>query len=326
MRILIASPIDAAALSRLRQDHDVVCAAGAGEEQLCRLVVDREAIVFRSGVTLSRQVLVCAPDLRLLIRAGSGFENVDLEYLDGRGIEFLRIPEPGAKAVAEMAFALMLGLARNLVQADRLLRQGRWAKHELTGFGLQGKVLGVVGAGSIGQRVGQLGAAWGMQVLGCVEHPSLIAAAKLKEYGMRLADLDDVLSVSDFVSVHVPLQASTRNLLGAPALARMKPGAFLMNLARGGVVDETALYRELTTPGRLRGAALDVHAREGEGEISVLADLPNVILTPHLGAGTFDAQHEIGQRILEIISEHAASPGAAASDGDGPRVSSVKVA
>jgi len=306
MRILVVSPIDREALGELRRQHDVVVALDAGEHALDQIVRDREAIVFRSGVNLSQDILSSAPDLRLLIRAGSGFDNVDLDHLRRQGIEFIRIPEPGAKAVAEMAFALMLALARNLLVADRLLRQGHWAKHQLTGYGLQGKVLGIVGAGNIGIRVGQLGAAWGMEVLGCVERPSPAIAARLSEHGIRLTGLDEVLAASDFVSVHVPLQPSTRHLLDAARLARMKPGAFLVNLSRGGVVDEEALRRELTTEGRLRGAALDVHAREGEGQVSILADLPNVILTPHVGASTIDAQREIGQRIVKIVSEHAA--------------------
>ena len=216
------------------------------------------------------------------------------------GLHLVRIPEPGAKAVAEMAFALMLALSRNLGQADRLTRRGDWAKHQLIGYLLWGKTLGIVGAGNIGSRVGELGAAWGMRVLGCIEYPSPLKGERLIEKGIRLANLKEVLSSSDYISLHVPLKPSTRYLIGEEALAMMKPEAVLVNLARGGVVDEAALLRALQRK-QLRAAALDVHESEGPGKISPLAGLPNVLLTPHIGAGTFDSQREIGERIIQIV-------------------------
>lgn len=306
MRILIISPIDPDAIARLRERHDVVCAFGADEPALRALIPDREVIVFRSGVTVSAEVMELAPELKLLVRAGSGFDNIDLDYLQRRGLVMTRIPEPSAKAVAELAFTQMLVLARNVIEADRKWRQGIWAKHEITGYLLTGKVLGIVGAGNIGSRVGQMGAAWGMEAIGCVDPPSPQIAAELREKGIRLTDFDEVVSRADFLSIHVPLMPSTRNLLDAKALARMKPGAFLVNTSRGGVVDEQALYRELTTEGRLRGAALDVHANEGNGNISPLAELPNVLLTPHIGANTVDTQREIGERVISIIESFVA--------------------
>ncbi len=304
MRILIASEIAAEAIEQLRCDHEVRCAFGAREEKLKSEIAGCEAIIFRSGVNISADVMRASPELRLLIRGGSGFDNVDLGYVQRHGLQFIRIPEPGAKAVAEMAFALMLSLARNVVRGDQLLRQGRWAKQELTGHALGGKVLGIVGAGNIGSYVGRLGAAWDMQVVGCVGNSSPQSETRLLQQGIHPAEFDEVIRTADFLSLHVPLTDSTRNLIDAEALARMKPGAFLINLARGGVVDEFALYNELTSGGRLGGAAMDVHAREGNGCISILAALPNVILTPHIGAGTFDAQREIGRRVLELVKLH----------------------
>jgi phosphoglycerate dehydrogenase-like enzyme len=283
----------------------VVCSYSADEATQRAAIADREVFVFRSGVTISAEVMECAPDLKLLVRAGCGFDNIDLPYIERRGLTLVRIPQPAAKAVSELAFTQMLVLARRILEADSKLRQGIWAKHDLNGYLLTGKVLGIVGAGNIGSRLGQLAAAWDMEVIGCVEHPSPRLGAELHKKGIRLTDLNKVLTKSDFVSIHVPLKDSTRNLIGAAALSRMKPGAFLVNTSRGGVVDEQALLRELTSPGRLRGAALDVHAAEGPGKISPLAHLPNVLLTPHIGAGTVDSQREIGQRILAIIDEFA---------------------
>jgi D-3-phosphoglycerate dehydrogenase / 2-oxoglutarate reductase len=307
MKILIASSIYPDAIAQLRLRHDVVCAFGADEETLKKQIAGCEALIFRSGVQITADVMRAAPELELIMRAGSGIDNIDLDYVREKDIKLVRIPGPGAKAVAEMSFALMLGLARNVLKADRLLRQGYWAKQELTGHLLQGKVLGIVGAGNIGIQVGRLGDAWGMEVLGCVEHPSPETAARLSQYGIELAPLKAVLASSDFVSLHVPLKETTRHLINEERLAKMKPGAFLVNLARGGVVDEAALYEALCS-GRLAGAALDVHAQEGHGKISPLAELDNVILTPHIGAGAIDSQREIGDIVMETIRSHTAEP------------------
>lgn len=306
MRILIASPIEPGTISRLREHHDVVCAFDATPDVLQSVIQDRDLLVFRSGVSITAQVMECAPDLKVLIRAGSGLDNVDVEYVRRRGLELVRIPTPSAQAVAEMAFALMLALSRRLFEADRSMRQGRWAKYELYGTLLSGKVLGIVGAGNTGSRVGEVGAMWGMEVLGCVEHPSPERGAGLAEKGIRLTGFDEVISASDYVSVHVPVKESTWHLIDAGVLAQMKPGSVLINLGRGGVVDEQALAEALTRGDTLVGAALDVHEVEAEGNLSPLAGLPNVILTPHIGATVTDTQREIGRRVREHVERYAA--------------------
>ena len=301
MRILIASPIDPATIRQLECDHDVRCVFNADQQTLKQAICDRDVAVFRSGVQFDAEVLRSAPQLKMLVRAGSGTDNVDLDYIAESGLQFVRIPEPGAKAVAEMAFAMMLALARNLIPADQQWRKGHWVKQQMTGCAVSGKVLGIIGAGNIGTYTGRLGAAWDMQVLGCVEHPSASVKAELAAQGIQLADFDRVISSSDFICVHCPLTERTRNLIGAAELARVKPGAFLVNLARGGVVDERALFDFLEEGTLLRGAALDVHENEGDEKVSPLAGLSNVILTPHIGASTSDAQHEIGLRVISLI-------------------------
>ena len=300
MRILVASQIAPAALTTLQERHDVRTLIGASEDDLAAAAVDREAIVFRSGVSIGPGVLA-APDLRLLVRAGSGLDNLDLATVRERGIELVRIPGPGAQAVAELTFGLMIALARSIVLADRHLRSAHWAKSELVGYNLRGKRLGIVGLGSIGSRVAALGSAWGMHPIGVVERPSEERSRAFAQQGIDLADLDRVLAEGDFISLHVPLSSNTRGMIGAAELAKIKPGAFLVNIARGGVVDEAALFDALQPGGRLRGAALDVHVAEGEGKRSPLADLPNVVLTPHIGAQTIDAQEEIGREVVAII-------------------------
>jgi phosphoglycerate dehydrogenase-like enzyme len=313
VKILIASRIDPGAESRLRDAHDVTCAYGAPGPELRAALADRESLVFRSGVVIDEAAIAAAPALRLIVRGGSGMDNIDLAAVERRGIRFVRIPGPGAQAVAEHAFALMLALARNLLVADRLMRQGRFAKHEMTGWLLHGKTLGVVGAGNIGSKVGRMGVAWGMRVLGCTENGGAKESERLARLGIRKTGFDELLHRSDFVSVHVPLHASTRKLFDAAAFAKMKRGAFLVNLARGGVVDEAAL-REALLSGHLAGAGLDVHEQEGDGKRSPLADLDDVVLTPHVGASTHDSQREIGEEIVRTID--AFEGGADAGTGE----------
>jgi len=299
MKILIVSPIDPDAIEVLQSKYDVVCVFNPSKERLEELIADREVLIFRSGVNINAGLMEQAPNLGLLIRAGSGIDNLDVDYVKERGLKLVRVPEPGAKAVAEMTFAMFLALSRKLFDADRSMRQARWAKYELSGYLLTGKMLGIVGAGNIGSRVGRMGAAWGMNVIACDENNSAEFSNKLRKENIRLTSFDEVINSSDYISLHTPLNDSTRHMFGQEVFSRMKPGAFLVNIARGGVVDEEALYQELTDAGKLGGAGLDVHENEGEGKLSPLAKLPNVILTPHIGAMTIDSQHEIGLRVIE---------------------------
>jgi D-3-phosphoglycerate dehydrogenase len=310
MNVLIASSIDGEAIERLEQEHQVIRAfPNNGEESLRALIRDCEALVFRSGIRVSADLMGCAPGLKLLVRAGSGMDNLDVEYAQKRGMHLVRIPQPSARAVAEMAFAFMLALSRRLLEADHSMRNGRWEKHEFSGYLLRDKTLGVVGIGNTGSCVAEMGVAWGMRVIGCVQHPSREREGGFCEKGIRMLEFDQVIADADYLSIHVPLKDNTRRLLDADALSRMKPGAYLINLARGGIVDEQALYESLTTPGGLRGAALDVHEHEGQDCISPLSGLDNVILTPHIGAMAIDAQREIGQKVVETINAFANANG-----------------
>jgi D-3-phosphoglycerate dehydrogenase / 2-oxoglutarate reductase len=304
VKILLASSIDPGAIETLERDHDVVRAFNAPEERLAELVEDREAVVFRSGVSISARVIDAAPNLNLLVRAGSGLDNIDVPHAAARGIQVVRVPGSSAQPVAEMTFALLLSVARNVTLADRLLREGHWPKATLGGPLLTGKTIGIIGAGRIGSRVGEMGAAWGMRAIGCVDRGSAAVDASLAARGITLTDFDTVVAESDFLCLHVPLDERTRHFIDADVLGRMKPGSFLVNLARGGVVDEQALHAALTEGGTLRGAALDVHELEGEGVVSALATLPNVVLTPHIGAMAWDAQRLIGERVVELLRAH----------------------
>lgn len=304
MKILLASSIDPAAIEALERDHDVVRAFNAPEERLAELVQDREAVVFRSGVQISAAVLDAAPNLALLVRAGSGLDNVDLARAEERGLQVVRVPGSSAQPVAEMTFALLLSLVRKVTLADRQIREGHWPKAQLGGPLLTGKTIGIVGAGRIGSRVGEMAAAWGMRAIGCVDRNTPQVAAALAARGITLTDFDTVVAESDFLCLHLPLDEQTRHIIDARVLSRVKKGSFLVNMARGGVVDEKALLAELTEGGKLLGAALDVHEREGDGVVSPLAELPNVVLTPHIGAMAWDAQRLIGERVVELLRAH----------------------
>ena len=301
MKIFVASPIDEEAVETLKKQHDVLSAYNTSGDELKEIISDREVLVFRSGIKINADLLESAPNLKLIVRAGSGVDNIDLDYVYERGIEFHRIPGPGAEAVAEIAFAFMLALSRRLFEADKTMREARWEKYQLSGYLIRRKVLGIIGMGDIGAHVADMGRAWNMQVIGCVEKFSLERAAKFHRSEIDLLGFDQVIEHSDYLCLHVPLKDNTRNLINADVLARVKPGSYLVNLARGGVVDEQALYDSLMKGDRLRGAALDVHKNEGEGKLSPLASLANVILTPHIGAMAFDAQREIGHIAVEIV-------------------------
>ena len=303
MNILIASSISKPAIEELKKKHNVICAFNASEEELISQMGDRDLLIFRSGVKISERVMRAGLELKFLIRAGSGLDNLDVDYANKRGLELKRIPEPGAKAVAELSFAFMLALSRNLLYVDSEWRKGHWVKGKTTGYLLRGKVLGIVGAGNIGSLVGEMGSAWGMTVLGCVDNECYTKENEeyLASKGIRLTSFEEVITKADYLSIHVPLSESTRNLIDKKVLSKMKQGSYLMNLARGGVVNEKDLLEELTNGGRLRGAGLDVHENEGEGKISPFASLQNVVLTTHMGAQTIDSQREIGERVLEIV-------------------------
>lgn len=301
MRILVVSPLDPHTVGVLESTDNVRLAVNADLATLCAAIHDREVVILRSGVQLSEDVLTNAPDLRLIVRAGSGLDNIDIDGARERGIRVVRVPGMSAQPVAEFTFALLLSLSRKVSLADRLLRRGHWPKADLGGPLLQGKTLGIVGAGSIGSRVGEMAAAWGVRVLGCVAHPNETVRQRLQDRGITLTEAAEVVAEADFLSLHVPLDDITRHMIDAKTLSQMRPGSMLINVARGGVVDEEALYDALTSDGGVAAAAVDVHEREGEGTMSRFAELPNVVLTPHIGAMALDSQRLIGDRVTELI-------------------------
>jgi D-3-phosphoglycerate dehydrogenase / 2-oxoglutarate reductase len=301
VKILLASPIDPQAVDSLSRTFEVRMPTGPTPSELAAAAAGCDVVVLRSGVMLSADVMSAAPELRLVVRAGSGLDNIDLDYARDHGVRVLRVAGMSGPPVAEFTFALLLSLARNVTLADRLLRDAHWPKPKLGGSLLRGKVLGIVGAGNIGGLVGEMGHALGMRVLGCVGRPSEAIADSLAGRGIELVGFEEIVERADFMTLHVPLDEKTHHMIDASVLDRMRPGSHLVNVARGGVVDEKALYEALTVGDTVAGAALDVHEVEGEGTVSPLAGLPNVVLTPHIGAMALDSQRLIGERVLELI-------------------------
>lgn len=295
------------ALDRLRERGELAfydSAPGSVDELVDRLRGAAAVVNVRMATPFDARTLDRLPDLRLISVVATGIENVELEAATARGVIVSNVPGTSTVSVAELTFGLLLSLVRKVSLADRLLRDGHWPKAQLGGPLLAGKTLGVVGAGRIGSRVGEMGAAWGMRAIGCVDTVNSAVATALAERGVTLTDFDTVVSEADFLCLHLPLDEHTRHIVDARVLSRMKDGSFLVNVARGGVVDEQALYTELTEGDRVLGAALDVHESEGEGVVSPLAALPNVVLTPHIGAMAWDAQRLIGERVVELLGAH----------------------
>jgi D-3-phosphoglycerate dehydrogenase len=245
-----------------------------------------EGLIVRSTTKVDAGMMSRASGLKVIGRAGVGVDNIDLAVASTRGIAVFNAPGGNTNAAAELTMALMLALARRLPEADRAIREGRWDRTSFKGIELKGRTLGLVGAGRIGGEVARRCQVFGMEVL--VYDPYL-TEERAEQLGVRLVSLDDVVENADVISCHVPLTDETRGLIDAHLLGRMKDRVLVINASRGGVIDETALAKALQD-GTVAGAALDVYEREPLSPESPLRDAPNLVLTPHLGASTEEAQ------------------------------------
>ena len=273
---------------------------GLSEEQLVEAVAEVDALVVRSATRITRAVLEAAGRLRVVGRAGIGVDNVDCAAATERGVVVMNTPTGNATTTAEHAIALLVSLARHVPRADRGVRTGRWSKKGLTGTELTGKTLGVVGLGRIGRLVAARAQGLSMRV--AAYDPYLLQAGKGSPLaGVELMELEPLLAGADFLTLHVPLTEATRGLISWEELARIKPGARLINASRGGVVDEEALLDALAE-GRLAGAALDVLEQEPPPEDHPLLAREDVILTPHLGASSTEAQARVAVDIARQVS------------------------
>ncbi len=270
---------------------------GLPPEELRTAVDGAAALVIRSATQVTEEVLAAGRDLVVVGRAGIGLDNVDVEAATRRGVMVVNAPQSNVLSAAEHTIALLLAQARNIPQADADLRSGEWNRSRWEGVELHGKTLGIVGLGRVGVLVAQRALAFGMQLLA---HDPFVSTERARQLGVHLvADLQDLVRQADFLTIHLPKTAETLGLVSAGLLEHAKPTLRIVNTARGGIVDETALADALRE-GRIAGAALDVFATEPTTE-SPLFTLPSVVVTPHLGASTAEAQDKAGQTIAEQI-------------------------
>jgi len=296
-RILIADPLAEAGLEILRAAGMEIHLLSADERpRLHEIVADFDALVVRSMTQVDRSLLEAGRQLKVVGRAGIGVDNVDVAAATERGILVVNAPTANLVSATEHTFALLLALARNVTAANVSLAAGEWNRKQFLGCELHGKTLGVVGLGRIGQGVAARARAFGMKV---VAYDPFLDASAARRLDVELAELDEVLASADVVSLHTPLTDQTRDLIDSRRIALMKPGAILVNCARGGIVDETALLEALED-GRLGGAALDVFAEEPPTDRG-LVNHPRVVATPHIGAQTREAQVRVATETAKMI-------------------------
>jgi D-3-phosphoglycerate dehydrogenase len=303
MKIVIADKITARGVDLLREaGWSVVSAPFDAGAPLAAELADADALVVRSATRVTAELLESAPRLRVIGRAGAGVDNIDLDAATRRGVLVMNTPGSNAVSVAELAFALLLSLARAVPQLHSSLQAGRWEKTAFPGTELRGKTLGLLGFGRVGMEMARRARAFEMRVVAC---DPFVGPEVGREEGVEMLSFDELLARSDWLSLHASLSTSTDRILNAAALAKMKRGARLINTARGELVDEEALAAALRS-GHLAGAAIDVFTEEPPRN-SPLLSLPNVIATPHMGAATEEAQGEVSYVIAEQIRDYLAN-------------------
>jgi D-3-phosphoglycerate dehydrogenase len=296
-RVLVTEKIAERGLGRLREaGHEVDVQEGLGHDALVAAVPGAQALVVRSATKVDAEVLEAGRDLVVVGRAGIGLDNVDVAAATQRGVMVVNAPQSNVLSAAEHTMALLLAQARNVPQAHAALRAGQWERSRWEGVELHGHVLGVVGLGRVGALVAQRALAFGMRL---VAYDPFVSAERARQMGVELMGLDELFRASDFVTVHLPKTPETVGLVGRDLLAQARPGLRIVNTARGGIVDESALY-EAIRDGRVGGAALDVFAEE-PCTSSPLFELDSVVVTPHLGASTRQAQDKAGETIAEQV-------------------------
>lgn len=296
-RILVTEKIAEGGLDLLREaGHDVDVVLLPTPEELLEVVKGAHALIIRSATTVTAEVLEAGTDLVVVGRAGIGLDNVDVEAATTRGVMVVNAPQSNVLSAAEQTMALLLAQARNIPQAHAALVEGRWERSKWTGVELSDKTLGVVGLGRIGKLVAQRASAFGMNL---VAYDPFVSADRARQLNVELLSLDELLATADFVTLHVAKTPETMNLIDAESLAKAKKGIRIINVARGGIVNEQDLADAINS-GHVAGAALDVFSTEPCTD-SPLFGIPSVVVTPHLGASTHEAQDKAGDTIAEQV-------------------------
>ncbi len=304
MNVLVCDPISPKGIALLQKRPEftvTVLKQKMPEADLLPLVKDAQAIVVRSETKITRKVIDAAPALRVVGRAGVGVDNVDVEAATQRGIVVMNTPGGNTISTAELTFSMLMALARKIPQAHLSMKEGKWNRKEFQGTELYNKTLGILGMGRIGSEVAKRALAFGMKV---VAYDPYLSLARAKALQVDLKErVEDVYHEADFITVHMPMTEETKGMVNAAAFARMKKGVRVLNCARGGIINEADLYAALVS-GAVGGAGLDVYETEPPPAVFPLRSLPQVVMTPHLGASTEEAQENVGIEVAEAITDY----------------------
>ena len=296
MRILVSDPLSEQGLAILGQQFTVDVLTKLSEEELIEKIPDYDALVIRSGTQVTRKVIEAADKMKIIGRAGVGVDNVDVEAATEKGIIVTNAPEGNMLSAAEHTIAMMMGLARNIPQANASLKSKKWERNKFMGVEVNGKILGVIGLGRIGAEVAKRAQGLNMDILA---YDPFISEEKANELGVRLMSVHEIVKKADFITVHTPLTKDTRNIIDKREFEMMKSNVRIINCARGGIINEEALAQALKS-GRIAGAAVDVFVNEPPFD-SPMLECDSLIATPHLGASTEEAQVNVAVSVAEEI-------------------------
>lgn len=306
MRILVADPVAQEGVDILKKVADVDVKTGQSADALLALIPNYDAIVVRSETKVTADIINAGKSLKAIGRAGVGVDNIDVEAATRRGIIVVNAPTGNTIAAAEHTIALLMAMARHIPQAHAALKEGKWQRSKYVGTEVRGKTLGVVGLGRVGTEVARRAAGMQMNILA---YDPFVTAEYARHMGFEIADLSEVLKGADFLTIHTPLTSNTKSLVGKTELATMKPTSRIINCARGGIVDEQALF-DAVESGTIAGAAVDVFTQEPTTD-NVLFGSDKIIVTPHLGASTEEAQVQVAvdvaEQIVSILNGQSAS-------------------
>jgi D-3-phosphoglycerate dehydrogenase / 2-oxoglutarate reductase len=299
-KVLVADPISSKGVESLESGGQLLVEVKTGlkETELLAIAAEYSAIVVRSQTKITSKVIEAAKQLKVVGRAGVGVDNVDVDAATRRGVIVMNTPGGNTVSTAEHAFSLLVSIARNIPQADASMKAGKWDRKSFEGVELHGKTIGIFGMGRIGTEIARRVIAFGMRA---IAYDPYLSPSRARSLQVELfEDLDQVLAQSDFLTMHMPLTAETQHLINADRITKMKRGVRIVNCARGGLIDEQALFEALQS-GQIAAAALDVYETEPPPADFALRALPNIVFTPHLGASTAEAQESVGIEIAEAI-------------------------
>jgi len=294
--VLIAEELSPATVDALGPDFEIRSVDGTDRPALLSAVADADAILVRSATKVDAEVIAAAPVLKVIARAGVGLDNVDIKTATNAGVMVVNAPTSNIISAAELTVGHILSLARHIPAAHNALAQGQWKRSKYTGVELYEKTIGIIGLGRIGALITARLQSFGTNV---IAYDPYVTSARAQQLGVQLVTLDELLAQSDFITIHMPKTPETTGMISDDQLALMKKTAFIVNVARGGLIDEDALYRALTT-GTIAGAGLDVFVSEPPQDSPLLA-LENVVVTPHLGASTDEAQEKAGVSVARSV-------------------------